>query len=291
MFERYTEKARRVIFFARYEASQLGSNFIETEHLLLGLFREEQGLVRILPQLKQDEIRNQIEKQTFKGTKISTMIDLPLSHECKRVLEYAAGEADQLEHHHIGTDHLLLGLLRESGCLAEVLLKQYGVDLHNLREHITKTPTQVEAWTGHAATFKPEPREYKSAVIARTVEIHGGKHDAEYIRERVRACREFSWHWNTQNWMPRDLIIHRKTGAISFEADLIKQPDDFQLIKAGWKKDHCYICRWELFESVTEPAHGIAHTNGRDWVCTECFEKFLKGPDFFSSTSEYSYIT
>ena len=118
MFERYTEKARRVIFFARYEASQFGSPCIETEHLLLGLLREDKALANrfLRSSASVDSIRKQIEVHTTLREKVSTSVDLPLSHECKRVLAYGAEEAERLNHKHIGTEHLLLGLLREEKC-------------------------------------------------------------------------------------------------------------------------------------------------------------------------------
>src|SRR5580658_2349163 len=115
MFERYTEKARRVIFFARYEASQFGSPYIETEHLLLGLLREDKQLAnRFLgSHAAVDSIRKQIEGHTTAREKISTSVDMPLSQERKRVLAYAAEEAERLNQGYIGTEHLLLGLLRQ----------------------------------------------------------------------------------------------------------------------------------------------------------------------------------
>src|SRR5213075_2093679 len=115
MFERYTEKARRAIFFARYEASQYGSPYIETEHLLLGLLREDKALTNrfLRSHASVESIRKQIEGHTTIREKVSTSVDLPLSNECKRVLAYAAEEAERLSHKHIGTEHLLLGLLRE----------------------------------------------------------------------------------------------------------------------------------------------------------------------------------
>ena len=126
MFERYTEKARRVIFFARYESSQFGSPYIETEHLLLGLLREDKSLThRFLREATRVEaIRKQIEANTVVREKVSTSVDLPLSNESKRILGHAAEEADQLLHKHIGTEHLLLGLLREQGCFAASILKR-----------------------------------------------------------------------------------------------------------------------------------------------------------------------
>ena len=114
MFERYTEKARRVIFFARYEASQFGSPYIETEHLLLGLLREDKALTNrfLRGHGEVEAIRKQVEDHTTVREKVSTSVDLPLSEEAKRVLIHAAEEAERLSHKHIGTEHLLLGLLR-----------------------------------------------------------------------------------------------------------------------------------------------------------------------------------
>ena len=114
MFERYTEKARRVIFFARYEASQFGAPAIEPEHLLLGLMREDKTLTgRFFPraQVSIESIRKEIEGRTLLREKISTSVELPLAPETKRVLAYAHEESDRLQHRHIGTEHLLLGLL------------------------------------------------------------------------------------------------------------------------------------------------------------------------------------
>ncbi|HYE23905.1 MAG TPA: ATP-dependent Clp protease ATP-binding subunit [Clostridia bacterium] len=141
MFERYTEKARRVIFFARYEASQFGSPYIETEHLLLGLLREDKALTnRFLRQHSSVEsIRKQIEGHTTIREKVSTSVDLPLSNECKRVLAYAAEEAERLSHKHIGTEHLLLGLLREEKCFAAEILHERGLRLASIRDELART--------------------------------------------------------------------------------------------------------------------------------------------------------
>ncbi|HKO18342.1 MAG TPA: ATP-dependent Clp protease ATP-binding subunit [Acidobacteriaceae bacterium] len=141
MFERYTEKARRVIFFARYEASQFGSPYIETEHLLLGLLREDKALTNrfLRSHASVESIRKQIEGHTTIREKVSTSVDLPLSNECKRVLAYAAEEAERLSHKHIGTEHLLLGLLREEKCFAAEILTERGLRLPMIREELQKT--------------------------------------------------------------------------------------------------------------------------------------------------------
>jgi ATP-dependent Clp protease ATP-binding subunit ClpA len=222
MFERYTEKARRVIFFARYEASQFGSPFIETEHVLLGLFREDKELANrflggappddaaaevVAPEIAEIEkrikyivhrmedaianqsfdkakfyseeerkerenlrqlrekhnvqgtgdsseggilagIRRQIEAHTTPREKVSTSVDLPLTHESKRVLSYAAEETERLNHRHIGTQHLLLGLLREEKCFAVDILHERGLRLAQVREEIARSSPAEEGRTG-----------------------------------------------------------------------------------------------------------------------------------------------
>ncbi|HEV2178215.1 MAG TPA: ATP-dependent Clp protease ATP-binding subunit [Terriglobia bacterium] len=144
MFERYTEKARRVIFFARYEASQFGSPYIETEHLLLGLLREDKALTNrfLRSHTSIESIRKQIEGRTTLRDKVSTSVDLPLSQECKRVLAYAAEEAERLTNKHIGTEHLLLGLLREEKSFAAEILHERGLRLSSLREELTRQQSE-----------------------------------------------------------------------------------------------------------------------------------------------------
>jgi ATP-dependent Clp protease ATP-binding subunit ClpC len=141
MFERYTERARRVLFFARYEATQLGSTSIETEHLLLGLIREGKGLTsRIFARshLSLESIRKEIEGRTVFREKVSTSVEIPFSAETKRVLQFAAEEADRLLHTYIGTEHLLLGILREERSVAAAILYDKGMRLASVREDIVQ---------------------------------------------------------------------------------------------------------------------------------------------------------
>src|SRR5437763_10341888 len=144
MFERYTERARRVIFFARYEASQFGSTTIETEHLLLGLLREDKALTNrfLRSHASIESIRKQIEGRTTIREKVSTSVDLPLSQECKRILAYAAEEAERLSHRHIGTEHLLLGILREEKSFAAQILQERGLRLSTIREELGRVPSE-----------------------------------------------------------------------------------------------------------------------------------------------------
>jgi Clp amino terminal domain, pathogenicity island component len=145
MFERFTEKARRVVFFARYEASQYGSPYIETEQLLLGLLREDRALAKWFPGESNIEtgIRAEIEGQITQGERISTSVEVPLSEQCKKALNLAAEESERLAQRHIGTEHLLLGMLSVEGSLAANLLRKRGLKPEPIREQLAKAPDSV----------------------------------------------------------------------------------------------------------------------------------------------------
>jgi len=141
MFERYTEKARRVIFFSRYEASQFGASEIEAEHILLGLIREDKNLTARFfhrSHTNIESIRKEIEGRAVVRDRISSQIDLPLSAEAKRVLAFAADESDKLGNRHIGTEHILLGLLREENSIAADVLFERGLSLSGIRKDLSQ---------------------------------------------------------------------------------------------------------------------------------------------------------
>ena len=141
MFERYTEPSRRVIFMARYAASQTGSRIIETEHLLLGLLREDKGLAqRFLGSPSGTEDVWKRIQQTKPDGKSLGPGDLPLSNESKRVLTFARDEADRQSSQPIRTEHLLLGLLLEKKCLAAEILRERGLSAKSVRQELTHTP-------------------------------------------------------------------------------------------------------------------------------------------------------
>ena len=146
MFERYTEKARRVIFFARFEASQYGSPFIETEHLLLGLLREDKALGNwsLHTHGSIESIRREIESGITVRERIPTAVEVPLTQECKRILNFAAEEAELLRHKHVGTEHLLLGILREEKCFAARILNARGVELLTIRKGLAQSTPRNE---------------------------------------------------------------------------------------------------------------------------------------------------
>ena len=174
MFDRYTEKARRVIFFARYEASQFGSPYIETEHLLLGILREDKALTNrfLKSQASVESIRKQIEGHTTIREKVSTSVDLPLSNECKRVLAYAAEEAERFSHIHIGTEHLLLGLLREEKCFAAEILQERELQPQAVREEVERMAQDnalPHSQRGEQGSRKEHLRDRKQAAIGQQI--------------------------------------------------------------------------------------------------------------------------
>jgi hypothetical protein len=143
MFERYTEKARRVIFFARYEASNYGSRYIETEHLLLGLLREDRSLARWFPGQGnvEPEIRSEIEKRITRGERISTSVEMPLSLECKKVLNLAGETADRLGYRGVITEHLLIAILRVESSMAAQILIARGLNSVPIQAEIARAPS------------------------------------------------------------------------------------------------------------------------------------------------------
>ncbi len=142
MFERYTEKARRVVFFARYEALQYGSHYISPEHILLGLMREDKTLsARFFPfrnSLTVEAIRREVEERIVLRERIPQSSELHLAPETKRILSLANEESQRLKNRHIGPEHLLLGIVREERSIAAEILFHYGLRLQDVRDEIGK---------------------------------------------------------------------------------------------------------------------------------------------------------
>jgi ATP-dependent Clp protease ATP-binding subunit ClpC len=145
MFEKYTEKARRVIFFARYEAGNFGSSEIDSEHLLLGIARECSELFQSLG-LAPEDIQCRIREHAPVGEKtIPTSADLPFSAAAIAALEAAAVASEQSGRRHIGPEHLLLGLLRQESSLAARILANAGVMFEGARQNLLLIPAESSA--------------------------------------------------------------------------------------------------------------------------------------------------
>jgi uncharacterized protein (TIGR03435 family) len=141
MFDRFTQRARTVLFYARLAVSQSGSSAVEPEHILLGMLDEGNGLgIRILAKLggNLDELRREILRRLTVYGKIPESDEVPLSASSERVLQYAAQEADRLLHDLIGTEHLLLGVLREERSIAAEVLAARGLGIEAVREAIVE---------------------------------------------------------------------------------------------------------------------------------------------------------
>jgi len=146
MFERYTERARRVLGTAQAEAGAFGSPAIESEHLLLGVAEEDLEIIHklIAPGITLETFRGPIVADSPAGEPVPTHLGLPFSNECKRVLAYAHEEAERLGDRHIRPGHLLLGLAREKGGWAADLLKRAGADLGKMRTRMAAEPRAPE---------------------------------------------------------------------------------------------------------------------------------------------------
>src|SRR5882762_9905557 len=151
MFERYTEMARRVIFFARYEASQFGASMIEPEHLLLGLSREDKPLfARFLTDGPQslESIRGRIEKRSPPKYGPPASVEIPLGADTKLALICANEESDRLGDRHVGTEHLLLGLLRMEDSLASKVLIELGLRIDAARDVLAEKVPAPRSYPG-----------------------------------------------------------------------------------------------------------------------------------------------
>ena len=135
-FDKFTERARKAISLSQEEAQRLQHNYIGTEHLLLGLVREGQGVgVKVLSDLgvELDKVRSAVEFIINRGTKGVVSSEIGLTPRAKKVIELAVDEARRLNHHYIGTEHILLGLVREGEGIAAGVLESLGVNLEKVR--------------------------------------------------------------------------------------------------------------------------------------------------------------
>ena len=140
MFERFTDRARRVVVLAQEEARLLGHNYIGTEHILLGLISEGEGVAaRALKSLdiSLEAVRHQVEEMIGEGQGVQGS-HIPFTPRAKKVLEFSLREALQLGHNYIGTEHILLGLIREGEGVAAQVLERLGADLNRVRQVVVR---------------------------------------------------------------------------------------------------------------------------------------------------------
>src|SRR5437867_9177806 len=161
-FDKFTERARRVLTLAQEEALRFNHNYIGTEHLLLGMIREQEGVAaKVLANLgvELNKVRSAVEFITGGGDRAVTG-DIGLTPRAKKVIELSIDEARRLGHHYIGTEHLLLGLVREGEGIAAGVLESLGVSLDKVRAEVTRIlsqsmPQGAAAQGGRSATRTP----------------------------------------------------------------------------------------------------------------------------------------
>jgi len=139
MFNRFTERARRVILLAREEVKRLGHDYLGTEHILLGLIREGEGVGAVALQnlgIDLTQVRTEVEKAVGRGGGVLFLGQIPFTPRAKKVLELAVAEAKEMGHNYVGTEHILLGLIREGEGVAAQILTNLGADLQRVREEV-----------------------------------------------------------------------------------------------------------------------------------------------------------
>ncbi|GAG83551.1 unnamed protein product, partial [marine sediment metagenome] len=140
MFKRYTEKAKKAIMIAQEEAVNLNHDYIGTEHILIGLLKEEEGVAsQVLKQfgVNVDKVVEEVERLVGKG-EYQQVGEVTFTPRAKKVLELASQEASQLKNNHIGTEHILLGLIKEGSGVAVRILTDLGISLDNVYSEIMK---------------------------------------------------------------------------------------------------------------------------------------------------------
>ncbi len=165
LFDKYTDGAKRVLMLAQEEARRLDHNYIGTEHLLLGLVREDEGIAAKTlfdRSVDQTKVRSAVEFIVGRGERIEAG-DINLTPRAKKVIELATAEARRLGHNYIGTEHLLLGIVREGEGIAAGVLESLGVDIAELRSALEITGGQ-EAPGREEGPARPEERAEESEV-------------------------------------------------------------------------------------------------------------------------------
>jgi ATP-dependent Clp protease ATP-binding subunit ClpA len=169
LFERFTDTARRVVVYAKEEALLLDHDYIGTEHLLLGLLRDDTDTaVQVLTSLGASlaEARTQVEEAVGRGHEAPAG-DIPFTPSAKKVLEFSLREALQLGHNYIGSEHILLGLMREGGDRGVEILKRLDVDPEKVRRNILNTLRVRQQPRPAPGVFAPRPGGGLAAIEAR----------------------------------------------------------------------------------------------------------------------------
>ncbi len=278
MFERYTEAARRTIFFARYEASNYGSAKIETEHLLLGILREDKRLASTLfEEFKAGEvIRTEIEAQITRGKPISTTVEVPLSEESKRILNFAADSAEKLGHRRVENVHLVLGILREQSCLAARVLEAHRVQGELIREKLanyepgpSSSASDIQGLLNSASR-----RAELGATVDRLVEAW----DAEDIGKILNLFADGAQFWDAQGeqWSGVNLRKGIEAHFTKHRTELSKGAVEQNLPVA---LDMAVITvRWSSTKADFQQMVAVLYESGQSWQIVSAHLAFVETP-------------
>jgi ATP-dependent Clp protease ATP-binding subunit ClpC len=190
MFERFSERARKVLFFSRFEATAMGDTSIEPAHLLLGLIRDR-GIQHVLANwnVPSGELRRTLEQHGARGEKIPASVEIPFADATKRLLNFTGEEADRLLHRHIDPEHLLLALLRENDAVAAASLFAYGMTLDDARVYVVSHAADErvhETHPAHAVAQLAEPHIEAVRRLARELaQAQANSPEGEALVERI----------------------------------------------------------------------------------------------------------
>ena len=198
MFERFSDRARRVVVMAQEEARMLDHNYIGTEHLLLGLIREGEGVAAMTLEslgVRLDAVRHQVEEIVGRGQQMPSG-HIPFTKRAKKALELALPESQQLGHNYIGTEHILLGLLREGEGVAAQVLVKLGADLNRVRQQVIQLlhgyqgPQPARVGMAAAVTGEGSGLERRLAAIEGWVGMRPDMSDLDQEIAQVRREKE-----------------------------------------------------------------------------------------------------
>ena len=243
MWQRFTERARRAILLAQEEAGKMNSSHVGTEHLLLGLLRENEGVAaQVLLQtglslaLIREEVEDEIDQNDAPAGS-----EPKLTPRAKRVLELAADEARQMKHNYIGTEHLLLALIREKDGVAAKVLRKLGLDLEKARQ-------QVREYLG-PETKEAIPPEHKTYVVMEESEAR--EHEQ---KERPKRLKSLDWMLPMLTvFLPRQLReMGRELRSLSKQKELAVLQDDYETAAILRDEANALEKRMEAFAAAWE---------------------------------------
>ncbi len=246
MFERYTEKARRVLFLAHAEASKDGSHEINTEHLLLAIFREAPDLMKqFVPGATLEKVRRRVRKKMAQEQPVLTGVDIPFGRSATTVVRYATEEAGPLGQEHIGCEHLLLAIARVKDSQAAQILREHGFDPVNAKTEMGRTAPEPPTVTGWGRLT--------SSVEAATWAV--------------------SFEWVERRFEPHDALRNLANHRLSRCQGEPFDPAKFELVKGGWVHYRCTLCSESLYDAE-DPTDNLGYTNGQEYLCPFCHERF-----------------